>query len=105
VSENAAGFDLVLHCHKPENGRQVLRREKMPAIQDSISTFLTQRAGSMPMILYLHVGRDEEVDYRKLYSEWMAQSLLDSDSVIDFSEFRLAVMDWLRQRDPGVTSA
>jgi DNA modification methylase/ribosomal protein S27E len=99
VSENAAGFDLVLHCRKPEQGRYVSPRAGAPALRESVIAFLSQREGPMPTILYLHVGREEEVDYRKLYSEWMARSLLDSDAAMNFSEFRSIVLDWLRQRD------
>jgi hypothetical protein len=90
VSENTAGFDLVLHCFKP----LVLQSSAVvahTAIGDSIRTFLSHYGGNLPMQVYLHVGRDSEIDYRKLYSEWLSSSLMGHSELVDFTEFRRAV--------------
>ena len=90
VSENTAGFDLVLHCFKP----LVLQPSAIvdpPVIGDSIRAFLSHYRGNLPTQVYLHVGRDSEIDYRKLYSEWLSSSLLGHSELVDFTEFRKAV--------------
>ena len=90
VSENTAGFDLVLHCFKP----LVLQSSAIVAqtvIGDSIRTFLSHYGGNLPTQVYLHVGRDSEIDYRKLYSEWLSSSLMGHSELVDFTEFRKSV--------------
>jgi DNA modification methylase/DNA-binding transcriptional regulator YiaG len=90
VSENTAGFDLVLHCSKP----LVLQSSAIvdrTVIGDSIRTFLNHYGGNLPTQVYLHVGRDSEIDYRKLYSEWLSSSLMGHSEIVDFTEFRRAV--------------
>ena len=87
VSENTAGFDLVLHCFKP----LVLQSSAVvaqTAIGDSIRAFLSHYGGNLPTQVYLHVGRDSEIDYRKLYSEWLSSSLMGHSELVDFTEFR-----------------
>ena len=90
VSENTAGFDLVLHCFKP----LVLQSSAIVAqtvIGDSIRAFLSHYGGNLPTQVYLHVGRDSEIDYRKLYSEWLSSSLMGHSELVDFTEFRKSV--------------
>jgi hypothetical protein len=36
--------------------------------------------------VYLHVGRKNEIDFRGLYSEWMAHAVKDGVPPIDFAE-------------------
>lgn len=87
VSENTAGADLILHCRK-----EVDAAAKSPAVEaaptvDSIERFLKNKP-KIPRLAYLHVSRDEDVDYRMLYSEWLSQGLLNEGSICDFSTFR-----------------
>ena len=42
----------------------------------------------MPYINYLHVDRQDEIDFRTLYSRYVAKSLSSGVKVIDFSDFR-----------------
>ena len=37
---------------------------------------------------YLHVNRETEFDYRKLYSEWLSSCVNNIDINIDFSHFQ-----------------
>ena len=90
VSENTAGSDLVLHCYKPVEYQSPAAFDQT-AISDSIQTFLRHYRGSLPTQVYLHVGRDSEIDYRKLYSEWLSSSLIGHSELVDFAEFRRIV--------------
>ena len=87
VSENTAGCDLVLHCYKPVEYQSPVAFDHT-ATSDSIQTFLGHYRGSLPTQVYLHVGLDWEIDYRKLYSEWLSSSLIGHSELVDFAEFR-----------------
>jgi len=43
------------------------------------------------LVRYLHVDRAAEVDYRKLYAEWLAIAVTDTLVSLGFEEFRTAV--------------
>jgi adenine-specific DNA methylase len=94
VSENTAGLDLVLHCLKPS--RQSETQSTARRVQNSISDFLAVRQGNLPTTIYLHVGRQEEIDCRQLFSEWLSASLVSDADLLDFAQFREIVLDWLR---------
>lgn len=94
VSENAAGMDLVLHCFKHETGVAEAHRPTDAPKMDVI-TFLGSRRDKIPTSTFLHVGREDEIDYRTLYSEWLAQSLGRQREVLDFAAFRQLVRRWL----------
>ena len=101
VSDNTAGFDLVLHCQRPELHCRP-KPESTPATwQESVFAFLSQADLVLPTNVYLHVGRQEEIDFRKLYSDWLSQLLLSETEVLDFSEFRALVKQWLDQKPNG----
>jgi 16S rRNA G966 N2-methylase RsmD/predicted RNA-binding Zn-ribbon protein involved in translation (DUF1610 family) len=87
VSENTAGCDLVLHCQKPIGRRSTADLDQVTTTA-SIHAFLAHYRGSLPTQVYLHVGRDAEIDYRKLYSEWLSSSLIGQSELVDFAEFR-----------------
>ena len=87
-SENTAGFDLVLHCFKPDDSLLPSDPNHKTATADSIRIFLSRYVKKLPKQIYLHVGRDSEIDYRMLYSEWISNSLMNDYELIDFSEFR-----------------
>ena len=100
VSENTAGLDLVLHCLKPL-APAMAEVERAGRRVCEVISFLEEQRGSLPTSVYLHVDRREEVDFRKLYSDWVAQSLARGTKVMDFAEFRRTVSDWLREHAPG----
>lgn len=87
VSENTAGCDLVLHCQKPIGRRSTADLDQVTSTA-SIRAFLGHYRGSLPTQVYLHVGRDAETDYRKLYSEWLSSSLASQSELVNFAEFR-----------------
>lgn len=87
VSENTAGFDLVLHCQKPIGHHATSNLDQVETAA-SIRTFCTHYKESLPTQVYLHVERDAEIDYRKLYSEWLSTSLIRQSQLVDFAEFR-----------------
>jgi DNA modification methylase/transcriptional regulator with XRE-family HTH domain len=98
VSENTAGFDLVLHCRKlASRDGAPSRGNATRAVRESILAFLDQIDVSKRISTYLHVDREEEVDFRGLYSEWMAQAILQRDAAVDFSEFRAITKGWLHR--------
>lgn len=92
VSENAVGYDLVLHCQKAE-----VIGSRLPRKQGSISDlkkFVRDRLALTPdayRVHYLHVKRGDEWDLRKLHAEWLAQTLLDGEGLVGFEEFRQLV--------------
>lgn len=94
ASENTAGFDLVLHCIKPEKrGRNIELCAASP--EQDIIRFLRQRNSALPIQTYLHVERQEEIDYRKLFSDWLADALTNQSVLVDFAAFRQIVSQFL----------
>ncbi len=89
VNENTAGFDLVIHCRKRSDAHQVA---SIPPInsttKDSIKDYIQSREGDIPTISYIHVQRDQEIDYRQLYSEWLSIALSQNIATVDFPLFR-----------------
>jgi DNA modification methylase len=95
VSENTAGMDLVLHCLKPGGEQSVAEEEQAEQLKSDVISFLSSRRGSLPTNYYVHVGRQEEIDFRMLYSEWLAQSLMRAQELLDFQSFRRIVLAWI----------
>jgi len=94
VSENTAGMDLVLHCLKPGAGSPAAPAGE---VGTDVIGFLRSRCSSLPTNIFLHVGREEEVDYRTLYSEWLAQGFGDERKFLGFADFRKIVDVWLNE--------
>jgi len=97
VSQNTAGFDLVLHCLKEgESGRKKgpLEHEEN---HDSIRRFLQAIDLGSRTNVYLHVGRRQELDFRKLFSEWAASAVMESRDLIDFPKFCSIVREWVKR--------
>jgi DNA modification methylase len=91
VSDNTAGCDLMMHCFKPEltSSRVVpTKKRKNRDLEQSIASFLKLRKGTLPILSFLHVSREQEVDYRLLYSEFLVSTLAFEGVIADFSEFR-----------------
>lgn len=99
VSDNTAGMDLVLHCLKQENQAETAGKLSSDA-QLSVFEFLNSRQSELPTNTYLHVGRCEELDYRTLYSEWLARTLTSKGEILGFAEFRKIVGRWVGRIPP-----
>jgi DNA modification methylase/predicted RNA-binding Zn-ribbon protein involved in translation (DUF1610 family) len=95
VSDNTAGCDLILHCLKPQEQTTATTKTVLNHEFNSIVRFLERVDIDTYVNHFLHVDRAAEVDYRKLYSEWMSESLLGGASPVDFSRFRAIVSEWL----------
>jgi DNA modification methylase/DNA-binding transcriptional regulator YiaG len=94
VSDNTAGCDLMLHCQKID---VLLRSEKSPSresrrdVGEVLKLFLSTRSGGLPINPFIHVTREDEIDYRLLYSEFLASNFVSDIDVLDFMEFRRLV--------------
>jgi DNA modification methylase len=87
VSENAVGYDLVLHCRKTE---RLVAFDTNDSHLD-VSDFVRERVAQNPeryCVHYLHVTRADEWDLRKLHAEWLAETLSENGALIGFEEFR-----------------
>jgi DNA modification methylase len=90
VSDNAAGADLVIHCLKPASVLSIESSKRRDQQTHGVREFLARVDLERYRQTFLHVRRDSEVDYRRLYSEWLT-SALDGGPMLDFSEFRRLV--------------
>jgi hypothetical protein len=91
VSENAVGYDLVLHCKKTKVARTFSVQTKQQ-ILSAAADFARKRLtgnGERYIVRYLHVDRAVEIDYRKLYAEWLAAAVPDTLISLSFGEFRV----------------
>ncbi len=91
VSDNAVGYDLVLHCRKAEVGSRRTAEPEVLLSRKSALRFVTAALCRRPenyRVHYQHVNRQDEVDYRRLYSEWLAASVKSSQALLGFEEFR-----------------
>lgn len=89
VSENAVGYDLVLHCRKVQQPDQA--QVHGGTLDGAIADFVRQRVEHDPQLYrvhYLHVTRTDEWDFRKLHAEWLAETLPRNGQLIGFEEFR-----------------
>jgi predicted RNA-binding Zn-ribbon protein involved in translation (DUF1610 family) len=96
VSENAVGYDLVLHCRKTE--QPVTLHRNGNGTPPDVLEFVRKRIALNPeryCVHYLHVSRADEWDFRKLHAEWLAETLSQNGSLIGFEEFR-------RRAEPAV---
>lgn len=84
VSDNTTGADLMIHCKKMESPGS-RRAGKKTA---SVSAFVLQQAGRVPVFPFIHVERDAEVDYRTLYSRYISAAIEDGMTVVSFPDFR-----------------
>lgn len=96
VSDNAVGYDLVLHCRK--RGDKKSRAPLKRATQDSCRDFIVGRLNSNSgyKVKYLHVKRKDEFDYRRMYAEWLCSSFAKTEISLDFESFR-AIVDAVRK--------
>jgi len=85
VSENTAGSDLMLHCRKSGSPTRVQTASRVPL---AVTTFIAGHDGNIPVLPFLHVKRDAEIDYRLLYSRYLADAIKAEQGVVSFSSFR-----------------
>lgn len=91
VSENTAGCDLVLHCRA---SRSLPRTAAVGACnagsdaQTSVRQFVRGLALDRYKTVYLHVDRKDDIDYRLLYSEWLASCIASGGNSVGFAEFK-----------------
>ncbi|WP_420345020.1 DNA methyltransferase [Paenirhodobacter sp.] len=85
VSENTAGSDLMLHCRKSNAPTRVQTASREPL---DVGTFIQGHSGNIPVLPFLHVKRDAEIDYRLLYSRYLADAIKAEQGVVSFSSFR-----------------
>ena len=92
VSENTAGCDLLIHCLKTETPATDAGTPSAKRLAATVRPFLAERSSSIPRLSYLHVDREEEIDYRMLYSEFLASELTNGNNgpLLDFASFREA---------------
>lgn len=89
VSKNAVGYDLVLHCQSSDDKQ--LHLVKNAVTEDQVRYFINHALSALNSsykVKYLHVARNEEFDYRKLYAEWLAYVLPNSSVGLSFDKFR-----------------
>jgi ubiquinone/menaquinone biosynthesis C-methylase UbiE len=96
-SDNAVGYDLIIHCKKQAHANHALTATKISA--EEMRAFIVQAIRERPdayTIRYLHVKREDEVDCRKLYSFWLKKRM-EAEEIVDvgYEEFRRAAMDVL----------
>ncbi len=97
VSENTAGCDLLLHCRKASASLPDGDSCDGEGIGNEVRLFLKSRRGGIPTHAYLHVPREEEIDYRMLYSEFLAANLKSRGGLVDFASFRMIAAAFLEE--------
>lgn len=98
VSNNAVGYDLVLHCQKSVEA-QIFETQDYKEMMAQVAAFIKNALERTPdkyIVKYLHVSRGDEFDYRRLYADWLASALPQSLVGISFEQFR-AIVDTIRQ--------
>lgn len=88
VSDNTAGCDLLLHCRKTDGAEIGIGCQSSDGAGESVISFLSARGSAIPKLPYLHVQREEEIDYRMLYSEFLSNRLIENGHLVDFASFR-----------------
>ena len=97
VSENTAGCDLLLHCRKASANAPGGDSCGGESTGNEVRRFLKARSGGIPTHAYLHVSREEEIDYRMLYSEFLAAKLTSDGGLVDFASFRTIAAAFLEE--------
>lgn len=85
VSDNTAGCDLMLHCRKVPSGAS---KEQLHSRIHDVVGFLRSQQGSVPVLPFLHVKRDAEIDFRLLYSRYLSDAIKSGHGVVGFPTFR-----------------
>jgi hypothetical protein len=101
VSDNAVGYDLVLHCRKRDDDAG----PAIPLVGASVSSvraFVREQLSGPGKyrVHYLHVARRDELDYRRLFAEWLCDSFSRAEITMDFESFRRIVDEESRTTCP-----
>ncbi len=100
VSANTAREDLVLHCRKSGTPVANSTAKGFVSAEDSVRRFLASADLDHTRTVFLHVDRPEELDVRKLHSEWLAAAMVDGVKPVDLTAFRQLVLERLRTLTP-----
>jgi adenine-specific DNA methylase len=96
VSDNAVGYDLVLHCRKANKNLAGVERTTTAQGQTNAREYvlrsLRERTTSYN-VHFLHVARRDEFDYRRLYADWLSDTIRKREVTVSFEEFRSIVDD------------
>ena len=96
VSKNTAGADLMLHCRKVTRSQ---RKPNSPGKEvANVTTFVQGERARLPMVPFIHVKRASEVDYRTLYSRYIASAVAEGQGIESFTRFRAAAAEALREK-------
>lgn len=91
VSDNAVGYDLVLNCQAVPQIHTVKEMSIADEYQE-IKTFFNEHSEQIMhsdyIVHYEHVNRGDELDFRKLYSEWLSSAIGRMKIMVDFEQFR-----------------
>lgn len=100
VSDNAVGYDLVLHCRKRPITTNVIAQLGTASL-DSVRQFVRKQLQELSnyQVRYLHVTREMEFDYRRLYAEWLCQSFAHTEINVDFETFRSIAAEILKEKN------
>lgn len=99
VSDNAVGYDLVIHCRKGK-ARSLPQVKDHSKVIEKAKSFIQQAVSSEPQnykVRYLHVAREDEFDYRRLYANWLSVALSSSLVSLSFDGFRSLINETLGQ--------
>ena len=84
VSDNTAGADLMIHCKKTSSSH--LHQDSKEGA--SVDAFVLQQLDQLPISPFVHVDREAEVDFRTLYSRYIASAIQDGLTIVNFADFR-----------------
>lgn len=92
VSENAVGLDLLINCRKKGDTQKRIVHNQPEDTKKQIKLFVENRIKEGYLYAYIthfdHVNRPSEFNYRKLYSEWIAQFVGLETIASDFEHFK-----------------
>lgn len=94
VSDNAVGYDLVLHCRKSNKAVNYLELHTAADGHENAREYICralQGKSQSYQVHYLHVAREDEFDYRRLYADWLSEALPRRLVSVSFEEFRSIV--------------
>ncbi len=97
VSENTAGADLMIHCRKAVSSES--RSCKRHGRVQSVAEFISLEHRSIPVLPFLHVKRDAEVDFRTLYSRYIAKAMYEGFRIVGFAQFRREASESLKDSE------
>ena len=86
VSENTAGADLMIHCQKTVAHKHQRNSTRSAKVSNFVKR--ERERGRLPRFPFVHVERETEIDYRTLYSRYVATAIQDGLAIVSFPDFR-----------------